>query len=204
MTKAVRKGGRIEAMRTRESGMPDEATWASFFHPESALDRLGLIQTGGHIVEFGCGYGTFTLPAARRTTGQVYAFDIDDAMVATTRQRAQQSGIGNVVVSLRDFVAHGTGLPAASADYAMLFNLLHAERPDILLAEAWRVLAPFRVLGIMHWEYDASTPRGPSMSIRPQPEQCRDWALQTGFELLDPGIIRLPPYHYGLALRKPE
>ena len=52
--------------------MPDEDYWAPFFHPEGVLDRL-LDANGSdcNVVEFGCGYGTFTLPAARRTRGQV-------------------------------------------------------------------------------------------------------------------------------------
>lgn len=190
-------------MKIRESGMPDETTWAGFFEPELALDRLGLTPASGDIVEFGCGYGTFTIPAARRTTGAVYAFDIDENMVATTLRNAQERGLGNVRGVVRDFAAEGTGLAAESAAYAMLFNLLHAERPDVLLGEAWRVLAPGGILGIMHWEHDASTPRGPSMCIRPRPEQCRDWATAAGFALMEPGIMRIPPYHYGMAMRKP-
>jgi hypothetical protein len=89
-------------------------------------------------------------------------------------------------------------------DYAMLFNILHAERPDVLLREARRALKPGGLLAITHWNYDPSTPRGPSMDVRPRPEQCRDWAIQAGFRLLDPGIIDLPPYHYGMALQQPE
>jgi ubiquinone/menaquinone biosynthesis C-methylase UbiE len=52
-------------------------------------------------------------------------------------------------------------------DYAMLFNILHAEQPERLLREARRILAPHGLLGIIHWNYDPSTPRGPSMEIRP-------------------------------------
>ena len=29
-------------MKTRESGMPDEGMWASFFDPEATLRKLGL------------------------------------------------------------------------------------------------------------------------------------------------------------------
>jgi hypothetical protein len=57
-------------------------------------------------------------------------------------------------------------------------------------------------LGIMHWNFDPSTPRGPTMDIRPRPEQCRDWAIEAGFQLLPSGIIDLPPFHYGMLLAK--
>jgi ubiquinone/menaquinone biosynthesis C-methylase UbiE len=182
--------------------MPEEALWDSFFDPSQVLDRLMPAGVLGEVVEFGCGYGTFTIPAARRTTGTIYALDIDPEMVALTAAKASQAGVTNVRATIRDFLTDGTGVPSASAGYAMLFNILHCEQPSILLREAYRVLAPGGSLGIMHWNYDPSTPRGPSMAIRPRPEQCRDWALATGFESTEPGIVPLPPYHYGMLLRR--
>ena len=88
--------------------------------------------------------------------------------------------------SVRDFVADGTGLPSSSVDYAMVFNILHAEQPQRLLKEAYRLLVPSGLLGIIHWNFDPSTPRGPSMEILPRPEQCRDWAVAQGFRPLPP------------------
>ena len=86
----------------------------------------------------------------------------------------------------------------------MLFNILHADRPELLLQEVSRILAPDGILAVIHWNHDPTTPRGPSMEIRPRPEQCRDWAIQAGFALLEPGIIDLPPHHYGMALARPK
>jgi ubiquinone/menaquinone biosynthesis C-methylase UbiE len=186
-------------MKTRESGMPGENLWATFFTPEEVLHKLGL-PTTGDVVDFGCGYGTFTIPAAKITSGTVHALDIDPEMAATTRQKAEAAGLDNVRTYVRDFVAVGTGLPDAIAQYVMLFNILHAECPDALLKEARRILSPGGRLGIVHWNYDPTTPRGPTMDIRPRPEQCRQWAEQVGFHLLEPGILALPPYHYGLIL----
>jgi len=190
-------------MKTRESGMPDEAMWETFFDPPTALTRLGLTLEAQGVVEFGCGYGTFTLPAARLVRGPVYAFDIEPGLVEMVRGKAREAGLANVVCEVRDFVEQGSGLADGAADYAMLFNILHAERPDALLREAWRVLWAGGRLGIMHWNYDPSTPRGPTLDIRPRPEQCRAWAEALGFRLLGPGIVSLPPYHYGMVLERP-
>jgi 2-polyprenyl-3-methyl-5-hydroxy-6-metoxy-1,4-benzoquinol methylase len=44
------------------------------------------------VVEFGCGYGTFTIPAASIVRATVYAFDIESAMVKLVRTKAQQAG----------------------------------------------------------------------------------------------------------------
>jgi SAM-dependent methyltransferase len=191
-----------EAVKARESGMPEEAMWEGFFNPPATLAALGLTPQCCDAVEFGCGYGTFTLPAARIVSGTVYAFDIEPEMTECTIARAQAAGLPNIITCLRDFMAEGTGLTDASIDYAMLFNILHCEGPESLLQEARRVVRWGGTLGLMHWNYDATTPRGPSMAIRPRPEQCRSWAENAGFTLLPPGVVNLPPYHYGMVFRK--
>ena len=73
-------------MKTRDSGMPDEELWASFFAPAKEIAMLGLNADIGNAADFGCGYGTFAVPAAKVVRGTVYALDIDPAMVAATRQ----------------------------------------------------------------------------------------------------------------------
>lgn len=187
-------------MKGRESGMPDESYWASFFEPAGTLDRL-LHITGadGNIVEFGCGYGTFTLPAAQRTGGIVTALDIEPEMVACVKEKANAAGHDNIVASVRDFVADGTGLEAASQAHAMIFNLLHLENPVALLREAHRVLDAEGTLSVIHWRSDMPTPRGPSLDIRPSPEQCRAWMEEAGFKAVrSVDLGACSPYHFGL------
>ena len=190
-------------MKIRESGMPEEGMWLTFFTPEEVLRKLGL-PTVGDVVDFGCGYGTFTIPATRISSGVVHALDLDKEMVAATQKKAASEELRNVQVYLQDFAAEGSGMPDSSVHYVMLFNILHAEHPDALLLESYRILAPSGKLGIMHWIYDPTTPRGPSMDIRPRPEQCRQRAEAIGFNLLPPGLVDLPPYHYGLVLERPK
>ncbi|MEX0654403.1 MAG: class I SAM-dependent methyltransferase [Phycisphaeraceae bacterium] len=189
-------------MKTRESGMPEEVTWASFFDPEQVLTRLQLHPRSRCVVDFGCGYGTFAIPAARRITGVVHALDIDPAMIAATQTRAEAGQLNNIRVQQRDFVAHGTGLADAAADYVMLFNILHAELPAVLLQETWRVLGAGGTVAVMHWNHDANTPRGPSMTIRPHPEHLVQTVTAAGF-VPEGGLIDLPPYHYGAVFTKP-
>ncbi len=188
-------------MKVRESGMPDEQMWATFFDAPAILTTLGLTDPQADIAEFGCGYGTFTVAAAARTTGTVFALDLEPPMIEATQAKARAMCLNNVQVLLRDFVAQGTGLQDNSVSYAMLFNILHAENPVALLREAHRVLRPGGKVGVIHWNYDASTPRGPDMAIRPRPEQCQAWTRQAGFDLLVP-LVGLPPYHYGMVGRK--
>ena len=192
-------------MKGRESGMPEEEYWRSFYDAACIVEKLGCVQDGReNVVEFGSGYGTFTLPAARRTSGSIHALDIEPDLVALVENRARESGLANVRATLRDFVAAGTGLPDASMDHAMVFNLLHLEEPIRLLAEAHRVLRPGGVVSIIHWKYDPSTPRGPSMDIRPRPAQCRAWAEAAGLRFLrDQDLSECCRHHFGLLLVRP-
>jgi SAM-dependent methyltransferase len=189
-------------MKIRDSGMPDPQVWESFFEPSHILRRLAFSSSTENVADLGCGYGTFSIPAAQLTSGPVHAFDIDREMIAATDSKARSLGLSNVMAVERDFVAEGTGLSEGSIGYTMLFNVLHAEDATSLLGEAFRILRPQGVLGVIHWIPDAGTPRGPDLSIRPRPEQCSTWALQVGF-VSEGSPILLPPYHYGLVLRKP-
>jgi SAM-dependent methyltransferase len=189
-------------MKIRDSGMPDPATWESYFEPSLVLRRLAFSSSTEDVADLGCGYGTFSVAAAPLTSGTVRAFDIDQDMIAATDTKARGLGLSNVLPIKRDVMAAGTGLSERSVGYAMLFNILHAEDAVSLLREAFRILRPQGVLGVIHWVHDARTPRGPDLSIRPRPEQCCTWAAEAGY-VLDGSLISLPPYHYGLILRKP-
>lgn len=187
-------------MKGRDSGMPHKEMWEGFFDSAHILAVMGLGKDVTDAVEFGCGYGTFTVPAARIIRGTVHAIDIDAEMVAQTKEAAAKAGLKNVNAVLRDFTAEGTGLNNESVDYVMLFNILHIEGPGTLLREAWRILRRGGKLGIIHWNYDASTPRGPCLDIRPKPDQCVAWASVAGFSA--PVRHDLKPYHYGIVMRK--
>jgi SAM-dependent methyltransferase len=189
-------------MKTRESGMPDEAVWDGFFDPPHIIEVLGVGGLIGDVVEFGCGYGTFTVAAARAAQGTVYALDVDPEMVRATREKAKMAGLNNVHVLLRDFVEDGTGRADESVAFAMLFNILHCEDPLLLLHEAHRVLAPGGSIGVIHWICDPDTPRGPSMEIRPRPEDCLCWLGEAGFSV-GKGHTQFLPYHYGIVAQKP-
>lgn len=191
-------------MKVRESGMPDESYWESLFDAAAAMnllfDRSGL---SGNLVEFGCGYGTFTVPAALHTNGIVTALDIDPQMIDRTWQKTEARGLSNVRVEVRDFVANGSGLNSETQDHALIINLLHLEQPIPLLREAHRVLREGGMLFVMHWRSDIPTPRGPSLAIRPRSEQCQKWMEETGFRDIKPIDVQpCCPYHFGLLGRR--
>jgi SAM-dependent methyltransferase len=175
--------------------MPDEAYWESLFDIPLILTRLGIDSSIGDVVELGCGYGTFSIPVARAIRGTLWTFDVDPAMVARTKERAL--GL-NVQCQLRDVMEHGFGV--AGVDAALLFNILHCDEPTALLHYAADAVRPGGLVLVIHWRY-GDTPRGPSLDIRPRPEQIAAWARGTGRLEADGDVIELPPWHYGWRFR---
>lgn len=186
----------------RDSGMPAVEQWESYFDVDGVLDFLGCRDVGGDVIEFGCGYGTFTIPLAQRIHGRVFALDIDPLMVAATAARTLQADLKNIIIEQRDFVSQGCGREPSSADLVLLFNILHIEDPVSLLKEAYRVLRIGGNVAIIHWIHDARSPRGPSLDIRPKTEQCRDWGEQAGLSWVRDQALPNSPWHWGMVLEK--
>ncbi|MCL6097024.1 MAG: class I SAM-dependent methyltransferase [Bacteroidetes bacterium] len=188
-------------MKIRESGMPEETYWESLFDTKLILSKLQFDKTINDAVEFGSGYGTFTIPAAKIIKGTLFALDIDSEMIDRLNQRIDETKLPNIKVIKRDIVNEGTGLNENSMDYVMLFNILHAENPQVLLNETYRILKPGGKVGAIHWIHSSITPRGPSLDIRPTSLQCVDWLMDANFKITNKEIS-LPPYHYGIIAHK--
>ncbi len=189
--------------KARDSGMPVAEQWESYFDAAGILESLGCRDLDGDAVELGCGYGTFTISAAQMMLGTIYALDIDPLMVTATAERVSRVGLKNVLVEQRDFVTEGCGRKSQSASIVLLFNILHIEDPVGLLREAHRVLRHGGLVGIIHWNYDERTPRGPPLKIRPRPEQCRAWGEDAGLRWVRNESFPGSPWHWGMVLEKP-
>ncbi len=192
----------VEAMKVRDSGMPEQDYWETLFDVPTILERLGIDGRVRTVVEVGCGYGTFTAPVAARVGGPVHGFDIEADMIERTRARLATAGHRNVELHLRDVIAEGFGLPQESVDAVLLFNILHAENPVGLLRSSAELLAPGGRVLVIHWRSDIATPRGPSLEIRPRPEQVIRWAEEAGRLVLPGPPMLLPPWHYGIDFRR--
>jgi SAM-dependent methyltransferase len=188
--------------KVRESGMPDEELWSSFFEVERILDGMLVNSEIIDAADFGCGYGTFTIPVAQRIRGILYAIDIEPEMLRAVDLKARNKGLTNVRTTLGDLLHEGSRLRNDSVDYVMLFNLLHSEDSLILLREAFRILKVDGRVGIIHWIRDVSTPHGPPLEMRPTVEQCVEWCRQAGFHTRSALSMILKPYHFGLIISK--
>lgn len=181
--------------------MPAENIWSDFFNVDLIISELLINSKIIDLVEIGCGYGTFTIPAAKQIAGKLYAFDIEREMISIVKNKIKNEHIENVILEGKDILTQTTGLAENSIDYVMLFNILHQKSPGEFLVEAYRILKPNGKVGILHWRSDIETPRGPHLTIRPKPEQILQWIDGQKFSLLKEPVI-LEPYHFGLILSK--
>jgi ubiquinone/menaquinone biosynthesis C-methylase UbiE len=190
-------------MKYRDSGMPDEQMWESFFDPMQTLYQLDINDNINTLIDIGCGYGTFLIPAAKLVKSKVIGIDIENEMIEACRKKITEQGVKNVDLlhgdisteqTIKDLKKH-----IGEIDYICLFNILHCEQPSDLLNAAYHILNSNGKIGVIHWKYE-NTPRGPSMEIRPTPEIINGWALNAGFILEK--HVELPPYHYGLVFIK--
>jgi SAM-dependent methyltransferase len=188
-------------MKVFDSGMPEEAYWNSLFDISPFVKWLNVRDVVDPIVEIGCGYGTFTVPIAKKFDGIVHSFDIEPTMIERARKNARMAGIQNVTFHLRDILVQGTGLAAQSIGMVLLFNILHSIDKHMILREASRVLKKSGIAAIIHWRKDIETPRGPSLESRPDQATILDSVDDLDLQFKGNSRI-LEPYHWGIQLIK--
>jgi ubiquinone/menaquinone biosynthesis C-methylase UbiE len=124
-----------------------------FRKPRERLEQIGL-KRDQTVLEYGCGAGSFTIPAARITGegGTVYAVDIQPLAIEAVEKRANRENLTNVKTILSD---RDTGLPDASVDVVLLYDTLHlVTDKQALLKELHRVLKPDGFLSADHQHTD--------------------------------------------------
>ena len=188
-------------MKANDSGMPEESYWNSLFNIPLIIEWLNLRSFSCPIVEMGCGYRTFTLPIARKTKDEVYAFDKNPVMIDATQRLVQEAGIRNVQFIQRDIVDEGTGLESNSVGLVLLFNILHFTKRRIILNEVSRILKPSGTIAFIHLRKDITRPIGPALHLRPDKQIILKSII--GLDLSFKGTNKiLEPYHWGIKLIK--
>lgn len=112
---------------------------------QEVLKEVG-IRAGSHVLDYGCGPGSYIVPLAGLVgpSGKIYALDIHPLAVQMVEKRAAQKHLANVVTIQSD---GPTGLPDQSLDAVLLFDVFHdLERPDAVLRELRRILKPDGIL----------------------------------------------------------
>ncbi len=109
------------------------------------LDEVG-VQAGMTLLDFGCGPGSYVVPAAQMVgrTGRVYALDRNPSAIKATSARVTKAGLTNVTTLLSN---GATGLRYNTVDVVLLYDIFHSlEEPDVTLDELRRVLRPSGIL----------------------------------------------------------
>ncbi len=112
---------------------------------DKVVEEIG-IKSGNVVLDYGCGPGSFSVPAAKIVgkSGKVYALDIHPLALKYTKKKAQKNELTNIEFILSDC---DTGLNDESVDivlfYDMLKNLL---TPQKQLKELHRILKPEGIL----------------------------------------------------------
>jgi len=97
-------------------------------------------KKGDIILDYGCGIGFNTIPAAEIVgeEGTVYALDIHPLAIKSVEKQIRKKGLKNVKTILSDL---NTGLPDESVDIVLLYNVLPmVKNRPALIKELYRVL----------------------------------------------------------------
>jgi ubiquinone/menaquinone biosynthesis C-methylase UbiE len=106
---------------------------------KNILEEVG-IKPGFHVLDYGCGPGSYIIPLAQLVgeSGKVYALDIHPLAIRKVQGIASKRQLANVETVLSDCQ---TGLPDNSLDVVLLYDIFHhLSDPDLILKELRRVL----------------------------------------------------------------
>jgi ubiquinone/menaquinone biosynthesis C-methylase UbiE len=118
-----------------------------FQNPRAKLERVG-IREGQTVLDFGCGIGSFAIPAAQIVgeRGKVYALDIHPLAIEAVEKKARKKKLTNITAILSD---RDTGLPDERIDVILLYDTIHMIKDkQALLEELHRVLKPDGLLSV--------------------------------------------------------
>ncbi len=172
----------------------------SFIRPEEFWRTLGL-RAGQSVVHLGCGPGFYLLPAAKLvgSAGKAIGVDVRSDMLAEAENRARRDSNATVITTIRADLeqAAGSTLPAASADWVLVANILHQSDPAKIMAEAKRIVHEAGKIVVVEWDVVA-TPMGPPPTVRIFKNDVVTLAESLGLALEK--SFAPSPYHYGLVL----
>jgi ubiquinone/menaquinone biosynthesis C-methylase UbiE len=121
------------------------------------LERIGIMR-GQAVLDFGCGYGAYTIPVARivGAQGRVYALDKDKEALDGLMQKAGSAGLKNMQ-RMETSGELEIKLADESVDAVLLFDVFHsfyfpqAGDRRRLLDEIHRIMKPSAFLSISVW-----------------------------------------------------
>ena len=111
-----------------------------YLTPRANILKEVEIKQGFYLVDFGCGPGSYILPASKLVgkTGKVYALDVNPLAIKMVKDIVEKNSLKNVETILSDCA---TNLPNESVDLVLLYDVFHdLEDKETVLHELHRVL----------------------------------------------------------------
>lgn len=146
---------------------------------EAIVKRLGV---GGddRVADLGAGSGYFTIPAAKMTTGVVYAVDIEPKMLDMLKERAAEEKVENIQYVQSDL--EHIPLPDGAVEKIIAAFVLH-EVPNLerVLNEIGRLLKPGGQVLVLEWEA-VEGKEGPPLAERIPSQQLVHTLNRHGFD----------------------
>ena len=116
-----------------------------FLPRKSILKEVG-IQQGFHVLDYGCGPGSYLTPLAELVgnAGKIYALDVHPLAIQIVQNAVSRKRLENVETILSDCK---TGLPNNSVDVILLYDTFHdLSDQNGVLEELHRILKPNGIL----------------------------------------------------------
>lgn len=146
------------------------------FSPEQLLDIIPLNETD-NILDFGAGTGYFSIPAAKRILGNVYALDLNAKMLEIINEKAQKEQLTNIIP-----VQGSMGelqLPDGSIDKIIASLILHEIQPLApLLQQMKNVLKKEGYLICLELEPKESSEKAPRITLEEMEREMKDAGFQ--------------------------
>jgi ubiquinone/menaquinone biosynthesis C-methylase UbiE len=115
-------------------------------HPRKRILKEVGIQQGFHVLDYGCGPGSYLTSLAELVgkSGKIYALDVHPLAIQMVQKAASQKRLENVETILSDCK---TGLSNGSVDVILLYDTFHdLSSPEGVLEELHRILKPNGIL----------------------------------------------------------
>jgi predicted methyltransferase len=177
---------------------PQRDAWQK---PKELIAALAL-RPGQAVADLGAGTGYFSryLAAAIGPDGTVFAVEVEPALVAHLRARAEREGAVNIVPVLAS--TDNPRLPVAGLDLIFIANTYHhLDHRAAYLPQLRRALRPGGRIAVIDWKAGA-LPEGPPPAHKLAREHVVDEMRTAGFTLAeDPDVL---PYQYVLVFRASE
>jgi ubiquinone/menaquinone biosynthesis C-methylase UbiE len=119
-----------------------------FRKPEVTLKQIG-VEEGNRVLDFGCGIGSYSIPASKIVgpNGRIFALDVHPMALVRVRKRVEKEGLTNI-----ETIQSGleTGLDDETIDHVLLLDVYSWIPAKVkLLQELHRVLKSYGKMSVL-------------------------------------------------------